>query len=147
MGITLKIDESINHDDSEDPQGNLVYGGYNMIKEYRNHSNAILIETGKDLDGLPIKEQLKGLKINLTDLQELIAIGGESLDHVMLLFAVSSEDVSKPKSEQDFTIILAGVNKEVIDGEDVYIIDKNNYMNKFSPCPSACPQNIDSLYT
>lgn len=113
-------------------------GAKTMVKKYLSHPNALQIQTGTNDDGEPIKSTLKGLKVPMDDLQALI---DKNYDHALILFAVSSDDVGKPAKEQDFTTILAGVEK---DGTDLKI-DINSFRNTFSPCPTLC-SNYDDVF-
>lgn len=95
-----------------------------MVQKYQTHPKKILNAEG---------EQINGLLIDKADLVELA--NDDNSANYMIVFAVSYDDVNKPKDEQNLTALLIGID------ENGAIVEEK-IMNKFKPCPSECG-NLD----
>lgn len=102
----------------------------NMLKAYQSNKRALTIEppNGTDI--------LKGFKVDRADMQWVLDY--EGVVDVIIMPSVKLEDLSKPENEQEFTLIVSGLdtNGDIVEAATIEF---------FLPCPRVCPRNYPNL--
>jgi hypothetical protein len=101
-----------------------------MLQAYQNNSKALLKTPPSGT------ETLKGFKIDKGDMQSIM--NNPMVQDVIVMPAVKQSDLTKPDSEQSFTMIIAGLNSK---GDIV----ENSAIDFMTPCPDSCPKNYPTV--
>ena len=102
----------------------------NMLKAYQNNKRALKTDTSNGT------EVLKGFKIDRADMQWVL--GYEGVVDVIIMPSVKLEDLTKPEDEQEFTLIVSGLdtNGDIVEAATVEFL---------TPCPRVCPRNYPNI--
>lgn len=106
-----------------------------MVGAYLAHSNTV-----KTLNSSSEEVTLKGLTIDRESLEAILNPGDESqINQVFLALAVQESDLTKPETEQYYTLVAIG-----IDDQNNLKID--NAYDHAEKCPMSCPANYNNIF-
>jgi len=101
----------------------------NMLIAYQNNNRALKVDPPNGT------EILKGFKVDRADMEWVLNYTG--VVDVIIMPAVKLEDLSKPENEQEFTLIVSGLddNGDIVEAATIEFL---------VPCPTVCPRNFPS---
>jgi hypothetical protein len=108
-----------------------------MVLQYWNNANAILVPVKIGDSNKYEKKRLKGLRVKWSDLQ-LIKDNDEDVDEIFIMFGVRAQDIAlEDDDDQHYTTIFIGLkNNELVTTKLIDFCD---------PCPNKCPKDFEQL--
>ncbi len=105
-----------------------------MMQAYQSHPKKL------EVDNEGTIQTLKGLRIDVEHVRQIINRTDIEITHLMVIFGVKEEDLNKPTSDQYFTTAFAGISEDSQNPDGALV---TNYIYDFCmPCPPKCPTGL-----